>query len=110
KYVFLQLIKNAIDAMPLGGEILIEVTEETSESILIRVSDEGKGIAEEEVEKVKQPFYTTKTNRLGLALTICNNIIKEHKGSFTLISNKNKGTNVEITYLLLCLSKVMLVK
>lgn len=97
KYVFLQLIKNAIDAMPLGGEISIEVTEDTSDSILIRVSDEGKGIEEEAFEKVKQPFYTTKTNRLGLALTICNNIIKEHKGSFTLKSNKNKGTIVEIT-------------
>src|SRR5699024_8271393 len=97
KYEFLQLIKNAIDAMPLGGEISIEVTEDTSDSILIRVSDEGKGIEEEAFEKVKQPFYTTKTNRLGLALTICNNIIKEHKGSFTLKSNKNKGTIVEIT-------------
>src|SRR5699024_8185027 len=94
KYVFVQLIKNAIDAMPHGGKISIEVTEETSDSVLIRVRDEGKGIEEEAFEKVKQPFYTTKMNRLGLALTICNNIIKEHKGSFTLKSNKNKGTTV----------------
>lgn len=96
QYVFLQVIKNAMEAMPLGGVISVEVTDNTNESVLIRMIDEGKGMKEEELEKVKQTFYTTKKEGLGLALTICNNIIKEHKGSLNLISKENKGTIVEI--------------
>lgn len=96
KYVFLQLLKNSIESMPFGGTIFIDVTGDTNDTVKIRVIDEGKGILEKDLEKVKQPFYTTKLDRIGLALTICNNIIKEHKGSLTLVSKENQGTIAEV--------------
>lgn len=95
-FALTQLIQNSIEAMHLGGIITIEVTDRTIESLLIRIIDEGDGIPIKELEKVKQPFYTTKNDNLGLGLMICNNIIREHKGTLTLISKKNEGTIAEI--------------
>lgn len=95
-FVITQLVKNAIEAMPSGGSVQIEVTSYDINSILIRIIDEGGGIAKEELNQVMKPFYTTKKNRIGLGLLICNNVIKEHNGSLTLTSQQNKGTIANI--------------
>src|SRR5699024_561668 len=96
EYIFIQLIKNAVESMPLGGEVFIEVKYQPDGIILIKFIDEGLGIEKQNLKKVKEPFYTTKENRVGIALTLCENIINEHKGSLTLINRKKKGIIAEI--------------
>lgn len=96
KFVFTQLVQNSIEAISTSGTILIDVTNHTNNSIRVRVTDEGEGISKESLKKVMLPFYTTKNYHIGLGLLICQNIIKEHKGLFTLNSTKEKGTVAEI--------------
>jgi len=97
KQVFINLLKNAMDAIGEEGEIIIKATER-KEHIQIQVIDNGSGIADEELEKLGSPFFTTKKNGTGLGLTICKRIVKKHKGTFTIESNEGKGTIVTLNF------------
>ncbi|MFP3489799.1 ATP-binding protein, partial [Staphylococcus sp. SIMBA_130] len=79
--VFINLLKNAMEAIGEEGEIIIKALEQ-KEHIQIQVIDDGSGIANEELEKLGSPFFTTKKNGTGLGLTICKRIVKKHKGTF----------------------------
>jgi len=96
EYIFIQLIKNAVESMPLGGEVFIEVKYQPDGMMLIRFIDDGIGIEKQNLPKVKEAFYTTKDNRVGLGLPICESILKEHKGSLTLINRQKKGIIAEV--------------
>lgn len=96
EYIFIQLIKNAVESMPSGGDVVIEVKHQTDGMLLIQFIDEGLGIEKQHLKKVKEPFYTTKENRVGIALTLCESIINEHKGSLTFLNRKSKGTIAEV--------------
>ncbi|MMZ55729.1 Sporulation kinase E [compost metagenome] len=96
KQVFVNLIKNAIEAMPDGGEIVIEVKRSGDESIRILVHDQGCGIEAERISKLGEPFYSLKEKGTGLGLMVCFKIIKEHHGSIHFSSEVGKGTTVEI--------------
>lgn len=96
KQVFVNLIKNAIEAMPDGGEIVIEVKRSGDESICILVHDQGCGIEAERISKLGEPFYSLKEKGTGLGLMVCFKIIKEHHGSIHFSSEVGKGTTVEI--------------
>ncbi len=91
KQVFLNLILNAIQAMQEGGELRV-VTDNTSSGIKVEVSDSGIGIPEGEVQKIFQPFYTTKKDGTGLGLSISYGIIKEHGGDIYVRTSSDKGT------------------
>lgn len=91
KQVFLNLILNAIQAMLDGGELRI-VTDNTGSGIMVEVSDTGTGIPEGEVQKIFQPFYTTKKDGTGLGLSISYGIIKEHGGDIYVRTSSDKGT------------------
>lgn len=91
KQVFLNLILNAIQAMQDGGELRI-VTDNTGSGIMVEVSDTGIGIPEGEVQKIFQPFYTTKKDGTGLGLSISYGIIKEHGGDIYVRTSSDKGT------------------
>lgn len=95
--VFLNLIKNAMDAMAQGGMLFL--TSRNSENrIDVTVRDEGCGISEEEREKIFSPFYTTKRDGTGLGLCISKRIIEEHEGGrFSLESEKGKGSAFTIS-------------
>ena len=97
KQVFINLIKNAMDAIGEEGEITIKAKELT-QHLQIQVIDNGGGITDEELEKLGSPFFTTKKNGTGLGLTICKRIVKKHKGTFTVESNEGKGTTITLNF------------
>ncbi|WP_029192486.1 PAS domain-containing sensor histidine kinase [Paenibacillus harenae] len=91
KQVFINIIKNAIEAMPEGGEINIHAEQEKDHAI-IRIIDQGCGIPEEMISRLGEPFYTTKEGGTGLGLMISNKIVENHQGTIHIISKKNEGT------------------
>lgn len=96
KQVFINVLKNAIEAMPNGGDILVQLKKQGQDHVLIRVIDQGCGIQEERLSKLGEPFYSTKEKGTGLGLMISYKIIKDHQGSIQVSSEKNKGTAVDV--------------
>ncbi|PKP53709.1 MAG: histidine kinase [Bacteroidetes bacterium HGW-Bacteroidetes-1] len=88
--VLTNLEKNAVEAMPAGGELTIELIEK-KDDVEIHIKDSGSGISEENMEKIFTPFFTTKEvgKGTGLGLPLCYGIIKMHKGKISVISNCN---------------------
>ncbi|HLP71471.1 MAG TPA: [Fe-Fe] hydrogenase large subunit C-terminal domain-containing protein [Bacteroidales bacterium] len=86
--VMTNLVKNAIDAMPQGGEIRIRI-EDTLSDVFFIISDSGTGIREEDRAKIFEPFFTTKSigHGTGLGLATAYGIVKMHKGQITVDSN-----------------------
>ena len=98
--VLVNIILNAIEAMPEGGNIWIRsrLSESDGTTFLrLSISDSGSGIEEKHLERICEPFFTTKTKGTGLGIPICKKIIDAHKGSITIQSTLEKGTAVEIT-------------
>ena len=97
--VFLNLLTNAEQAIEEKGEIYIQ-TKKNSSEIVIEISDTGVGIPEEIMDKIYEPFFTTKApgSGTGLGLSISFNIIKEHKGELNLTSNHGNGTTARVTF------------
>jgi PAS domain S-box-containing protein len=96
KQVFLNVLKNAIEAMPEGGNICINLKNGEAGECVLTVQDEGCGIPEELLPRLGEPFYSLKEKGTGLGLMICNKIIKQHHGSITYQSKAQEGTLVEI--------------
>ena len=96
KQVFINLLKNAIEAMPNGGIIEVKVLEKDKDKVSIFITDQGMGIPEERIPKLGEPFYTTKEKGTGLGLMTCYKIIENHDGEMNISSKINKGTLVEI--------------
>lgn len=96
KQVFINFLKNAIEAMPNGGKINMNVLSEEPDTIKIQMIDQGCGIPNEHLERIGQPFFTTKENGTGLGFMISMKIIENHQGNIQVASNEN-GTTIEIT-------------
>jgi len=108
KQVFLNLIKNAIEASRKGGKIQI-VTRVSSgyaikaasspipqQNIVVEIIDSGSGMDEPTQKKLFTPFYTTKTKGSGLGLAICLKIVEDHNGKIKITSEKGLGTTVQV--------------
>ena len=94
---FLNILLNAIQAMPGGGALNVGVASgPNGEGIEIRVQDTGDGIDPEIMKKVFNPFYTTKEKGSGLGLPIVKSIIESHRGSVKIDSAPGRGTSVTI--------------
>ena len=91
KQALLNLIKNAVAAMPEGGTLTVS-TERADNDALVRVSDTGAGIPEEIMDKIFEPYFTTKPFGTGLGLTIVFKIVKEHFGDISVASRVGEGT------------------
>jgi len=96
KRALLNLIKNAIIAMPNGGELGLETRRE-QDNVIITVSDTGEGIPEELQGKVFEPFFTTSDTGSGLGLTVVYKVIKEHGGDLHMDSHPGRGSTFRIT-------------
>jgi len=92
--VFLNLFINAIDAMPEGGTVRVEVGPVSEAAVEIRVSDTGTGIDPDDLENIFDPFYTTKAagHGNGLGLVVVKGIIDEHGGTVEVSSSPSVGT------------------
>lgn len=102
RQVFLNLLTNAFDAMQGGGRLSIRArrttTENGGEAALVEFSDTGAGVSAEDLEKLWEPFFTTKPEGkgTGLGLPICRRTIEEHRGTITIRSVQGEGTTVSI--------------
>lgn len=96
--VLLNILLNAAQAMQQTGEIII-VTSQVREDIVISIRDNGPGISEEVLQRVYDPFYTTKEigQGTGLGLTVCRDIVRAHNGDISIVSEQGLGTTVTIT-------------
>lgn len=84
--VFVNLITNAIEAMNKSGTISINASE-NKDTITIEIEDSGPGINQENIEKIFEPLFTTKTTGTGLGLASCKNIIDRHQGTISVKNN-----------------------
>ncbi|MEK3884876.1 PAS domain S-box protein [Paenibacillus sp. PL2-23] len=96
KQVFINLLKNAIEAMPGGGPIHISIQRKSS-SIAISITDEGVGIPEEMISKIGDPFFTAKETGTGLGIMVSQRIVNSHQGTMDIQSQVNVGTSVKLT-------------
>lgn len=94
--VFINLFNNAIDAMS-GSGVLTFRAEEDDKAVRMEVTDTGPGMSAETIDKLFEPFYTTKDKGTGLGLAIVFNIIQKHNGEIKVVSEKGKGTSFIIT-------------
>ncbi|MGI8385024.1 ATP-binding protein [Robertmurraya sp. P23] len=95
KQVFINIIKNAIEAMQNGGKVHVSIVNDY-QFVSIYFSDTGCGISKDTLEKIGQPFYTTKEKGTGLGLTTCFKIIENHKGKIHISSQVGIGTTFEV--------------
>ena len=97
RQVMLNLIKNAKEAMPKGGTLTVRTTREDNK-VLIHIQDTGAGIPEEIRDKIFEAFFTTKqkVKGVGLGLSVCYGIIKDHGGEIKVESEVDKGTSFKI--------------
>jgi PAS domain S-box-containing protein len=96
KQALLNLVKNALAAMPGGGSLDIR-TRYSGDDLRIIVKDSGIGIPEDRQSKIFEPYYTTKENGTGLGLTLSYKIIKEHGGDITLRSKPGLGSEFTVS-------------
>jgi len=94
--VFINLIKNAIDAMPEKGTLEI-TSRQTRGKVEIAFADTGIGIPEDVLPKIFSPLVTTKAQGMGFGLAICKRIVESHRGTITVKTAVNKGTTFTIT-------------
>jgi two-component system, NtrC family, sensor kinase len=94
--LFLNLMTNAIDAMPAGGRLRV-TARAAGDRIEVKVADNGTGIPAEQLKRIHEPFYTTKDEGSGLGLAICRSIVWENDGEMRVESAPGRGTTVTVT-------------
>jgi len=91
--VFLNIVINAVEAMPSGGDLHIEtMLSESGAWAVVRFHDTGAGIPQEQIANLFEPFYTTKADGTGLGLAISYGIVERHGGEIDVSSQPGKGT------------------
>jgi len=94
--VFLNLILNARDAMPGGGRLTIETSANVGQ-VHVRFADTGIGIADDDLSRIFEPYFTTKADRgTGLGLAICQRIVSQHGGKISVESERGQGTTFTV--------------
>ncbi len=106
--VFMNLFLNAIDAMPEGGDLIVSISlvndpknseeNSTGRAVCVMVQDTGVGIPPENLEKIFNPFFTTKSSGIGLGLSISNRLMQENGGKIEVQSEKGKGSTFSLYF------------
>ena len=93
--VFTNLIKNAVEAMPEGGKLVVK-SKESKGKVEFTISDTGAGIPKEALEKLFTPLFTTKAKGMGFGLSICKRIVEAHGGKISAESTVGEGTTFKM--------------
>jgi signal transduction histidine kinase len=94
---FVNIIRNAIDAMPNGGTLTIS-SRQTATDLEFAFSDTGLGMSKEVLDRMWTPFFTTKAKGMGLGLSICKRIVEAHNGKISVSSVEGEGTTFTVTF------------
>lgn len=97
RMVIFHLLTNAVEATPEGGRITVEASG-TGEKVLLTISDTGAGIPPEVVDRIFDPFFSTKSRRFGLGLPLVRQIVTEHLGDIEVESREGRGTNFRLVF------------
>lgn len=103
KQLFLNLFKNAIEAMPQGGKLGVKMhlvrkdSPRNKDRVLMEISDTGIGISETDIPYIFRPFYSTKHKGAGLGLSFCRRVAEEHGGEISVKSQMRRGTTFIVT-------------
>jgi signal transduction histidine kinase len=97
RIVFGNLVRNAREAMPGGGELTIQCRKAGSDNVEVTVSDTGVGIAPEHLARIMEPLYSTKARGLGLGLAIARAILEKNGGSLRVTSEPGRGSTFTVT-------------
>lgn len=95
RQAFLHLLKNAVEAMPDGGQLTIAVRS-AEEQVTVSVIDTGHGIPDSYLDKAKDPFFTTKTYGTGMGLTLVDRVVTAHAGTFSLHPHSGGGLEARV--------------
>ena len=95
RQVILNIAKNGIEAMPEGGTLSM-VSGRQAGRVFVQITDTGEGIPPEVLEKIFQPFFSTKAKGSGLGLAISQKIIEAHQGEITIESEPGQGSRVTL--------------
>ncbi len=88
--VLLNLLLNAAEASPEGGEVRVETADENGQAV-IRIADDGEGISSDDQRRLFEPFFSTKAHGTGLGLSICYSLVNAHGGSIRVESEPGEG-------------------
>ncbi len=94
--VFVNIIKNAIEAMPNGGKLTVK-SEGTNGNLKIAFTDTGVGVPDDVLAEIWEPLFTTKGKGMGLGLSFCKRIVKAHRGTISVKSTVGRGTTFTLT-------------
>ncbi|MEO4054287.1 PAS domain S-box protein [Solibacillus sp. CAU 1738] len=97
KQVFINIMKNAIEAIQHDGKITLDIYDD-KQNVYFAICDDGIGISDYLVERIFEPFYTTKSTGTGLGMMITNKIVQEHNGFIKIRSKENVGTQIIISF------------
>ncbi|MCY0874670.1 MAG: PAS domain S-box protein [Firmicutes bacterium] len=100
RQVMINLMKNAIEAMPRGGvmDVRMESSGESEAGIHLSIADTGNGISEETLAQIGNPFFTTKESGTGLGMMLCQRIVQTHGGQLKITSEVGVGTTVDVWF------------
>ena len=93
--VLMNLVINAVQAMSGGGRLRVESRVQPS-SVIVRITDSGPGMDRQQMERIFEPFYTTKSQGLGLGMAYAKKIVEQHGGIIRVDSRRGEGTTIEI--------------
>ncbi|WP_066366611.1 PAS domain S-box protein [Neobacillus fumarioli] len=98
KQLFINLIKNAVEASVNGGNVMVTLEQAGTDQLLITIKDNGCGISKERLKRLGEPFYSSKEKGTGLGLTVSFKIVQAHKGTIHFETQKQIGTTVSIYF------------
>lgn len=96
KQIFWNLLKNSLKAMPEGGTLAIDFTQEKKGGVRLRFTDAGMGMLEEDKKRIFEPFYSGFEKGNGIGMTVVRKIVDDYNGKIQVLSELNKGTEVVI--------------
>jgi signal transduction histidine kinase len=96
RQVLQNLLDNAVQASPPGAEVVLRGAAATGGRVAIEIADRGKGIAEADLPRIFEPFYTTRADGTGLGLAIVQKIVRAHDGDVLVRSTPGEGTSFTV--------------